>query len=157
MRKQIINQSRKVTSPAGQKWLDLERLAQVEITSESEAYPIESALVAETGAGWRAAQPGEQTIRLIFDQPQMIRRILLTFHEEEQARTQEFVLRWLPEGEESSRDIARQQFNFSPPATTQEVEDYRVELKGVTALELRIVPDISGGGACASLTQMCLA
>jgi hypothetical protein len=65
------------------------------------------------------------------------------------------VLRWLPEGQLSRREIVRQQYTFSPPAT--EIEDYRVELIGVIALELEIVPDISGGGAYASLTQMRLA
>ena len=40
---------------------------------------------------------------------------------------------------------------------TKEIEDYRVELSGVTELELRIVPDISGGNALATLTQMSLA
>ena len=34
MRKRIINQSSKELSPPDQGWLDLERLAQVEITSE---------------------------------------------------------------------------------------------------------------------------
>ena len=157
MRKKTINQISAGISPAGQKWLDLERLAQVEVTSESAAHSIESALVPGTGPGWRAAQPGEQTIRVIFDEPVSLRRILLMFREEEQARTQEFVLRWFRESEDSSRDIMRQQYNFSPPGTTQEIEDHRVELNRVTALELRIVPDISGGGACASLAQMRLA
>ena len=96
-------------------------------------------------------------IRIIFEEPLSLRRILLMFNEEEHARTQEFVLRWLPEGEGIARDIMRQQYNFSPPGTTREIEDHRVELNGVTALELRIVPDISGGGACASLAQMRLA
>jgi hypothetical protein len=48
----------------------------------------------------------------------------------------------------------RQQYNFSPPGATREIEDQRVELNNVTALELRIVPDISGGSARASLAQM---
>jgi hypothetical protein len=32
-------------------------------------------------------------------------------------RTQEFVLRWLPEGQQSPREIVRQQYTLSPPAT----------------------------------------
>jgi len=75
----------------------------------------------------------------------------------ERGRTQEFVVRWLPEGQQSSREIVRQQYTFSPPGTNQEIEDYSVKLNGVTALEVEIVPDISGGGACASLAQMRLA
>jgi hypothetical protein len=48
----------------------------------------------------------------------------------------------------------RQQYNFSPPGATCEREDYDVNLNGVTALELRIVPDISHGSARASLAQL---
>ena len=84
--------------------------------------------------------------------------IHLRFDELEQARTQEFALRWLAEGGEHHREIVRQQYTFSPPGMTKkEIEDYRVELSGVTELELRIVPDISGGNALATLTQMNLA
>jgi len=84
-------------------------------------------------------------------------RILLRFDEKEQERTQEFVLRWLPEGQQSPREIVRQQYNFSPSTTKQEIEDYRVNLNGVSVVELEIVPDISGGDAHASLAQIRLA
>jgi len=47
----------------------------------------------------------------------------------------------------------RQQWNFSPPKTTREIEEYRVELSGVTVLELVVVPDISRGAARASLKE----
>ena len=46
---------------------------------------------------------------------------------------------------------------FGPPDTIREAEDYRVELVGVTVLELEIVPDKSGGEARASLAQWRLA
>ena len=157
MRKQTINSGSEAVSRSGDVWLDLERLAQVEITSESAEHPIESALIPDRGLGWRAAQPGKQTIRLIFDQPLSLERILLVFDEKEQVRTQEFFLRWLPEGQQSPQEIVRQQYTFSPPVTNQEIEDYRVKLHGVTVLELEIVPDMSGGGAYASLAQMRLA
>jgi hypothetical protein len=157
MRKTIIHPGAAESSRSNQDWLDLEGLTQVEVTSEDAAHSIDSALIPGLGTGWRAAQPGKQTIRIVFDHPQNLGRILLKFDEREQARTQEFELRWLPEGEEHSREILRQQYTFSPPATTQEIEDYRVELKAVTALELKIVPDISGGAARASLAQISLA
>ena len=48
----------------------------------------------------------------------------------------------------------RQQWNFSPPETTREIEEYHVELSDVTVLELVIVPDISGGAARASLKTL---
>ena len=157
MRKQRISSGSEAVSRSGDAWLDIEGLAQVEITSESAEHPIESALIPDRGPGWRAAQPGKQMIRIIFDHSLSLGRILLRFDEMERGRTQEFVLRWLPEGQQSPREIVRQQYSFSPPDTNREIEDYSVKLNGVTALELEIVPDISGGGAYASLAEMRLA
>ena len=157
MRKRIINQEPPNVAPVDQGWLDLQSLAQVELTSEDAANPIEAALVPSGGLGWRAAQAGGQTIRLLFDELQRVKRIQLLFHEGKQVRTQEFVLRWSPDGGQSYREIVRQQYNFSPPSVTREFEDYAVDLAGVTALELRIVPDIGGGDARASVAQLRIA
>jgi hypothetical protein len=157
MRKRIIGHGPRDVKADEPGWLDIDLLAQVEITSEDVGYPIESALIPGTGSGWRAAQPGEQTIRLLFDEPLRIKRIRLVFHEDDHERTQEFVLQWSPDGGQSYREILRQQYNFSPPAATREIEDYNIDLDGVTALELRIVPDMSGGAAWASLAQLRLA
>ena len=57
MRKRIIGHGPREVAAAEPGWLDLERLAQVEITSEDAGYPIESALIPGMGSGWRAAQP----------------------------------------------------------------------------------------------------
>ena len=157
MRKRIIPPVKQDTPPPGENWLDLERVAQVEITSEDPAHPIESALVPGQISGWRAAGPGEQTIRLLFAHQQRLRRIWLQFVEPVTERTQEFVLRWSPDGGQSFREIVRQQWNFSPQGATSETEDYRFDLSGVTVLELSITPDISRGNARASLAQLHLA
>jgi hypothetical protein len=156
MRKRIVRAAREA-SPERGTWLDLERLATVEITSETGAQPIEAALVPGRGPGWRAAEPGEQLIRILFDRPLSLNRIHLEFEEHEQPRTQEFALRWSQDGGHSYEQILRQQYNFAPPDTSRQTEDYRVTLESVTALELRIVPDISGGDAFASLAQLRLA
>jgi hypothetical protein len=157
MRKRIINQGTQGVSPSNQQWLNVEHLAQVELTSEDAAHPIESALMPSAGPGWRALQPGQQTVRLLFDEPQRLKHMRLLFQEDKQERTQQFVLRWSSDGGQSYREIVRQQYNFSPPGTTSECEDYTVDLDGVTALELSIVPDISRGPARASLAQLRLA
>ena len=157
MLKRIIGQNARDSSPGNQAWFDLDALAQVEVTSEDAEHPIESGLLPGSESGWRAAEPGPQTVRLVFGQPQRIRRIRLEFHEDERERTQQFVLRWSPNGGQSYREIVRQQYNFSPPGTTRECEDYPLDLDGVTTLELSIVPDISGGPAHASLAQLRLA
>src|SRR5204862_681250 len=101
-------------------------------------------------AGCRAAGPGTQTIRLVFDDLQRLKHISLVFEETQTERTQEFVLRWSPDGGRSFREIVRQQWNFSPPNTIREIEEYQVELSDVTVLELVIVPDRSRGVAHAS-------
>ena len=135
-------------------WLDLDHLAVVEVTSEDKDYPVEAALVSGETRGWRAADSGPQTIRLIFDQPQRLTRIALVFEETETQRTQEFVLRWSADSGRSFREIVRQQWNFSPPNASRKVEDYQFDLSGVAVLELIIVPDISRGSARASLKSL---
>ena len=154
MRKRLITPIPQTARPHDEGWLDLNTAAVVEVTSEDKDYPVESALLSGETQGWRAASPGTQTIRLLFDQPQRLRRISLAFEENEIKRTQEFVLRWSPDGGRSFRDIVRQQWNFSPPDTVREVEEYQVELSDVTALELIIVPNNSGGAARASLKSL---
>ena len=154
MRKRLIAPAPENIPSRGQGWLDLARTAVVEVTSEEPGYPVESALVFPEMEGWRAAMPGAQTIRLVFDQPQSVKRISLVFEEQEAARTQEFVLRWSPDGN-SFREIVRQQWNFSPESN-REVEEYQVQLSKVTVLELTIVPSISGGPARASLKSLSL-
>ena len=157
MRKRVVGRDFEGSSVAASQWLDVERSAEVEVSSEEAEQSIESALRPAGGPGWRAAEPGPQTVRLRFDEPQRIERIRLVFDERDATRTQEFSLRWSTDGGRTYRDLVRQQYNFSPSGTTQEIEDYAVELEGVTAVELRIVPDISGGTARASLSEWRLA
>ena len=157
MRKRIIIPVQQEAVPPDPEWLNMEGLAEVEITSEDAAHPIESALLPGRASGWRAAGPGKQTIRLLFACPQRLRRIWLNFVETRTERTQEYVLRWSSDGGQSFREIVRQQWNFSPQGATSETEDHHVELPAVTVLELSIIPDTSGGNAFASLAQLRLA
>jgi hypothetical protein len=157
MRKRIVTPGAGEAARPDQDWLDLEQLAQAEVTSEDSVYPLESALVPGAEGGWRAAQPGKQTLRLIFDQAQRLKRIRLVFEDHERERTQEFTLRWSPDGGKAWQEIVRQQWNFSPTGTVKEVEDYRVDLPGVTILQLDIEPNKSGGEARASLEELRLA
>ena len=154
MRKRLIPPVRENDADPGSGWLDLHQAAIVELTSEADGYPIEGALSHDGQRSWRAGMPGVQTVRLLLDEPQTIQRIRLVFKEEEIARTQEFVLRWLQRGTDSWKDIVRQQWNFNPPSSIDEREDYTANLADATALELTIKPDISGGEAHASLQQL---
>jgi hypothetical protein len=154
MRKRVFTPTPQGIRSHDEGWLDLDHAASVEVTSEEKDYGIEGALVSGETQGWRAANTGTQTIRLLFDHPQRLRRISLVFEENTTARTQEFVLRWSADGGHSFREIVRQQWNFSPPNTTSEIEEYHVELSDVTVLELIIVPDISRGAVPASLKSL---
>ena len=91
--------------------------------------------------GWRAATTGPQLIRLHFDEPINIRRIRLHFVERAAERSQEFAL-FAGTGSELN-EVVRQQWSFSPHGSTEEIEDYTVNLNGITTLELRIDPDRS--------------
>ncbi len=157
MRKRIIAPVQQDTASPVQDWLNVEGLAEVELTSEEATHPIEAALLPGRPSGWRAAGPGRQTIRLLFTPPLRLRRIWLHFVEPRTVRTQEYVLRWSPDGGQTFREIVRQQWNFSAPGVTWETEDHHVDLPAVTVLELSIIPDISGGTAVASLAQLRLA
>jgi hypothetical protein len=157
MRKRITESGEQKIPFAEEPWLNLEELARVEVSSEDPAHPIESALIDKGTGGWRAEGPGRQTIRLLFDQPQKVSRIALVFREDEQERTQEFVLRWSSQDGQTSREIVRQQYNFSPPGANVERESYDVALDGVKSLELMINPDISAGSARASLERLDIA
>src|SRR5260370_13624738 len=107
MRKKLIN-SDTMRPHSQEEWLDLEEIARVEVTSEDPNFPIESALAAGEGPGWRAAEKGKQIIRVVFDNPRTLRRIKLEFSETEIERTQEFTLRWSAEAGVPFTAIVRQ-------------------------------------------------
>jgi hypothetical protein len=152
MRKHIIAVE---SSPPGrsEEWLNLEEIARVEVSSEGPQHPIESAFKHGESLGWRASQPGEQTIRLLFDEPKELRRIWLRFSESKVERTQQFTLRWADNQTGPFREIVRQQWNFNPRSSTMEVEDYKVDLRHVLALELTIDPDLGKNEAFAALAE----
>jgi len=153
MRKCLITPARQSDRHSDRGYLVLDEVASVEVTSEAEDFPVEGALTGGGQQGWQADAPGSQTIRLRFDTAQTIHFIRLVFREEKSARTQEFVLRWLPAQGADWKDIVRQQWNFSPPHTVVECEEYSVDLGSVAALELTINPDISRVGVLASLER----
>ena len=126
--------------PDTSRWLDLDTLARVEITSEDVAFPVDHAFSAEPENGWRAATTGPQVIRLIFRQPVDLHRIQLHFLERAAERSQEFALYAASQNNEL-REIRRQQFAFSPYGSTEEREDFQFQLPATTLLELRIDPD----------------
>ena len=112
MRKHLFTPTPLGIRPDDAGWLDLDRAATVEVTSEEKDYGIDAALVSGETQGWRAAESGTQTIRLIFDEPQRLTRISLVFEETDTERTQEFILRWSPDGGHSFQRIGKTKFHF---------------------------------------------
>jgi len=157
MRKEIIAPAPFGRQQTELQWIDVENLARVELSSEDGAHPIESVLGTGAGPGWLAAQPGPQTIRFIFDKEIEVRHVRLEFREFQDSRTQEFLLRWSPDHGRTYLVIVRQQYNFNPPATNTELEDYQVNLPGLTTLELTITPAIGHSDVRASLARLQLA
>ena len=137
-------------------WLDVKAIARVEVTSEDSRYPIESAFE-EDGHGWRSAETGEQTITLVFDQPQRIQLIRLCFVDTETERTQRFTLQWSTDHSDALLRLIQQEWNFSPNGSTTEIEDYEVNLTGVRMLQLIVNPEIGEGSAIATMASWRLA
>ena len=153
MRKHIINATEPNPPWTSEEWLNLEEIARVEVSSEDPKYTVESSFKHGESLGWRASQPGKQTIRLLFDEPKDLRRIWLRFSEPQVERTQQFTLRWADNQTGPLREIVRQQWNFNPRGSTVEVEDYKVDLHHVLALELIIDPDLGKNQAFAALAD----
>ncbi len=156
MRKRMIEREPAI-EVSDAEWLDVESQATIEITSEKPNRPIELAFRGSGEVGWRAGAPGVQVVRLVFYRPRRISRIRLRFSEKAVERTQEFVLRWAPGQGQPFREIVRQQWNFSPQGSNNELEDYHVNLNAVGVLELAVNPDVAGRGVFASLDELRIA
>lgn len=155
MRKAVLTHATPDARPALDTWLDLERIASAELSSEDPAHPFENTVNGRNREGWKAASPGPQTIRVTFDEPRPLRRIRLEFSERGH-RSQEFCLSAI-DTSDRKRLIARQQWNFSPGGSTLEIEDYDVDLKDVAALELEIDPGRHDRQAIATLQSFAVA
>jgi hypothetical protein len=138
-------------------WLNLSRVARIHATSEAQEHPVRHALETAPGTEWRASDPGPQTIQIRFHTARHLQRIRIVVVDREQPRTQEFTLSWSSQRGERHQTIVRQQFNFSPRGATTQVENYEVDLPDASVLELRVVPDVSGGSAVARISEFLVA
>lgn len=146
MRKQVMNDGAAELEKRladRQDWLDVEALATAQVSSEADGFPVENALIAGNPGGWRAVGVGEARIRLRFDTPQAVGKVLVAFVEAEHERAQEWALTAVF-ANGSQREVLRQGWNFSPGGSQQSREQsevYRVDLKDVMELLLWIDPD----------------
>jgi hypothetical protein len=108
------------------------------------------------GSRWVAGEAGTQTLILAFDTPRTIRSLTLEIEEREVSRRQELHLSVSEDGGRTYRGLLRQEYNFSPPDTTFEREEWAVRGDGVTHLQLQIEPDKGGVPCRATLTTLAL-
>ena len=156
LRKRIIEaaSARPVTMPDE---IDIAAVATVLVTSEAPEHPVDYAFDRHRGPGgtrWVASQAGEQEVILAFDAPQSIRRVALEVEETGVARTQDLLLAAPRDGGQTYPELVRQEYNFSPPGTTLEREDWEVRAEGVTHLRLVITPDKGGKPCRATITSL---
>jgi hypothetical protein len=159
LRKQIVaNPPRGPVPLPGE--IQIADVATVQVTSEDAAHPIDHAFDQSRGPGgtrWVAEAPGEQSVTLLFDRPQTIRKIGIEVEELGVSRTQELALSISSDGGRTYRELLRQEFNFSPPATSFERELWSVSADAVTHLRLDIKPDKGGRVGRATLTSFAVA
>src|SRR4051812_46290608 len=158
LRKQLLNVPQRTQAPMPGE-IDVAAVATVLVTSEEPDHPVDHAFDDRRGPGgsrWVAGEPGEQVLILAFDAPQTIRRVSLEVEEHEVARTQEVQLAASVDGDQTYRELVRQEFNFSPPGTPFEREDWAVTAEGVTHFRLWIKPDKGGKPCRATITALAL-
>ena len=159
MLRKLIIKPHPVTPEATTGEIDIAAVATVLVTSEAPDHPIDLAFDPHRGPGgtrWIAGEAGEQSVILAFDAPQAIRHIVLEVEELEVARTQELHLSLSCDGGRTYRELLRQEYNFSPPETSFEREDYAVTAESVTHLRLVIKPDKGSKPCRATLTSLAL-
>jgi F5/8 type C domain len=157
LRKHLLT-THQTVSGRGAAEKDIAAVATVLVSSEDPRHPIDYAFDGQRGPGasrWIAAQPGEQTLILAFDTPQTIRKILVEVEEPEISRTQEMAVSISQDGQ-TYRELLRQEYNFSPPGTTLEHEEWSIKADAITHLQLRIKPDKGDKAGRATLTTLAL-
>jgi hypothetical protein len=158
LRKQIVPRRTEPLATLGSA-IPIADVATVQVTSEQADHPIDHAFDQHRGPGgsrWIADTPGEQTVILVFDRPQTIRQVGIEVEELELNRTQELAVAVSSDGGGTYRELVRQEFNFSPPATTFERERWTVRADAVTHLRVDLKPDKGGYVGRATLTSLTL-
>lgn len=134
-------------------------IASVVVTSEEAGHPIDNAFDSAYGRGgtqWIAGSEGEQAIILSLDAPTFIRSIAIEIEETAVARRQKIEIYISRDREESYTKLLTQEYEFSPPGTEFESERWELNAEGVTNVQLRIIPDVSGRPCRAKLTRLSL-
>ncbi len=120
MRKQVLQEmSKNPGNMQGQ--IDVAAVGTVLITSEAMGHSANNIFDGCHGPGasrWVAAEDGDQTLVVAFDEPQSLNSVELEVEEVERDRSQELLLSVSCDGGRTYREVVRQGYNFSPAGTT---------------------------------------
>ena len=156
LRKHILKAVPAVSAPWPDE-KDIAAIATVLVSSEAPEHPVDHVFDTRRGPGgsrWVGDEPGEQTLIVAFDTPQTLRKISLEIEEQDASRTQELSLALSRDGGQTYQSLLRQEYNFSPPGTTFEREEWTIVADGVTHVQLVIKPDKGGKPCHATLTSL---
>ena len=157
MRKQVIRPPSSLASQSSRHELDVATVATALVTSETPDFPIDNVFDDHRGPGgtrWTAAEPGEQTLIVAFDLPQLLHGIILEVEEREVERTQELAIALSEDGGRTYRELLRQEYIFSPSGATFEREEWTIAARAVTHVRLWIKPDKGDSPCRATLTAL---
>ena len=112
MRKRLITPTPQSIRTHGPGWLDTERAAVAEVTSEDKDFPVEASLVSGDSRGWRAAIPGSQTIRLALINRKGSGAYLLFLKKRKLSGPKSSSCAGLTDGGSSLKETVRQEWNF---------------------------------------------
>jgi hypothetical protein len=156
MRKRLMGEQNSILSESlGE--IDIARLALFAYSSEDPKHPLEHLIDGSCGRGgtrWASARPNvTERIVLQFDHPQPISRLVYEVEESSQERTQEVRVEVSTDRGRTYRQVLAQDYTFSPQGSTFQREDLRLDLPGITHLNLTIIPN-KGGSGTATLTSL---
>jgi hypothetical protein len=156
LRKALLKES---IRPVSSDEISIPDVATVFVTSEMPSHPVDYICDGQRGPGstrWIADEVGDQTVVLAFDTARKLKKVKLEVEEPDTSRTQELALAISGDGGQTYREVVRQEYNFSPPSTTFEREEWRVPSEGVTNVRLWIRPDKGGKPCRATITSLAL-
>jgi hypothetical protein len=137
--------------------LSIAEAAIIQVTSEDGEHPVDHLFDAHRGprgTRWIASSPGDQTIILAFGEPQTIRGVTIEIEEPLVSRTQELTVSVSQDGGKTYTERVRQEYNFSPPDTSFEREQWKIPAENVTHLRIWIRPDKGGKLTYATMTSL---
>ncbi len=159
LRKQVIPKPSRDPAPLEGE-IPIADVATVQVTSEQADHPIDHAFDRSRGPGgsrWVAGAPGEQSVTLLFDSPQTIRRIAVEVEELAVGRTQELALSVSSDGGRPIESSSGRSSTSAHRARASSASSGRSPSDAVTHLRLDIKPDKGGRVGLASLTSLSVA